>query len=155
MHLEKDRCSPVTTLAARANAFMIHHANKMVAAAAKLESHDPAAVSAVSRVRTRSEGKKKYPSGKGSNKPRQWKALGICYNHYYCPSVEAARTSSLQLSLVRFGGIHVLCDMQLVALRPFIPNARCRLVFEAFHGLSPGHAGHAKAKSVSPAPGGR
>ena len=87
---------------------MIHHANKMVAAAAKLESHDPAAVSAVSRVRTRSEGKKKYPSGKGSNKPRQWKALGICYNHYYCPSVEAARTSSLQLSLVRFGGIHVL-----------------------------------------------
>ena len=53
-----------------------------------------------------------------------------------CPSVEAARASSLQLELVRFGGVRVLCDTRLAAPRPFIPTSHRRRIFEAFHGLA-------------------
>jgi hypothetical protein len=37
-----------------------------------------------------------------------------------CPSVEAAKTSSLQLQLVRFGDVRVLCDITLASPCPFI-----------------------------------
>ena len=83
MHLAEDRRSPVTALAARADAFMVHHSNRLAAAAAGLELNDPEAVSAVSGGRARSEAKKKkHPGGKSGDKPRPWKLLGVCYAHY-------------------------------------------------------------------------
>jgi cleavage and polyadenylation specificity factor subunit 1 len=53
-----------------------------------------------------------------------------------CPSVEAARTSSLKLELVRFGDVRVLCDTSLVEPRPLIPLPSRRKVFSAFHDLA-------------------
>jgi hypothetical protein len=83
MHLAEDRRSPVTALAKRADAFMVHHANKLVAAVPPLEPQDPEAVSAVSGGRARGDDKKKRPhGGKGGDKPRPWKTLGVCYAHY-------------------------------------------------------------------------
>jgi hypothetical protein len=55
----------------------------MVAAVAELEPRDPEAVAAVSRGRARLDGKKKKSSGgKGGDKPRPWKTLGVCFYHY-------------------------------------------------------------------------
>ena len=82
MHLAEDRRSPVTALAARADAFMVHHTNKMVAAAAELEPRDPEAVAAVSGGRARFDSKKTKPAGgKGGDKPRPWIKLGVCFYH--------------------------------------------------------------------------
>ena len=61
-------------------------------------------------------------------------ALAVEQRH--CPSVEAARSSSLQLALVKFGGVRVLCDTRLGTPRPFIPTAFRRRVFEAYHNLA-------------------
>jgi cleavage and polyadenylation specificity factor subunit 1 len=68
--------------------------------------------------------------------PQQLDYAALAEEQRRCPSVEAARSSSLQLALVEFGGVRVLCDTRLAAARPFIPVAHRRRVFEAFHGLS-------------------
>jgi len=50
--------------------------------------------------------------------------------------VEAAKESSLQLQLVKFGDIRVLCDVRLAQPRPVIPIAHRQAVFAAFHQLA-------------------
>jgi len=53
-----------------------------------------------------------------------------------CPSVQAAKESSLQLQLVRFGDTRVLCDTRLAQPRPFIPIAFRHSIFDALHQLA-------------------
>jgi len=53
-----------------------------------------------------------------------------------CPSVEAAIGTSLQLRLVRYGDVRVLCDVRLAQPRPFIPLDHRRAVFDIFHCLA-------------------
>jgi len=53
-----------------------------------------------------------------------------------CPSVQGAAQHSLQLKLVPFSGVRVLCDVTLPQPRPFIPLSHRRQVFVAFHELA-------------------
>ena len=53
-----------------------------------------------------------------------------------CPATEAAKDSSLQLKLVPFNGVRVLCDTTLQQPRPLIPTAHRRQVFTAFHEMA-------------------
>jgi hypothetical protein len=53
-----------------------------------------------------------------------------------CPSVEAAKGTSLELQLIKFGDVRVLCDIRLAQPRPFIPLAYHQAVFAALHQLA-------------------
>jgi transposase InsO family protein len=53
-----------------------------------------------------------------------------------CPSVEVAKASSLDLQLIRFGEVRVLCDVHAQQPRPFVPLQFRRQVFDAVHGLA-------------------
>jgi cleavage and polyadenylation specificity factor subunit 1 len=68
--------------------------------------------------------------------PQQLDYRAIADAQRSCPSVEAARDSSLRLQLIRFGDVRVLCDTRLAQPRPLIPADHRRQVFTAFHGLA-------------------
>jgi len=53
-----------------------------------------------------------------------------------CPSMQAARDSILQLQLVPFGTIRLVCDVSWRHPRPVIPADHRRRVFDAFHSLA-------------------
>jgi len=53
--------------------------------------------------------------------PTQLDLSAITTSQCTCPSVEAAKSSSLQLQLVRFDDVRVLCDVTLASPRPLIP----------------------------------
>ncbi|MBX9657126.1 MAG: DDE-type integrase/transposase/recombinase [Nitrospiraceae bacterium] len=53
-----------------------------------------------------------------------------------CPSMQEAKDSILQLQLVPFGTIRVICDVSRQHPQPVIPSDHRRRVFDAFHSLA-------------------
>jgi transposase InsO family protein len=67
--------------------------------------------------------------------PTQLDLSAIAASQRTCPSVEATKSSFLQLQLVRFDDVRVLCDVTLASPRPLIPLQHRRAVFDTFHQL--------------------
>jgi cleavage and polyadenylation specificity factor subunit 1 len=78
--------------------------------------------------------------------PEQLDYRAIAEAQKECPSVEAARDSSLTLRMVQFGQHQLLADTSGPNPRPVIPTAYRRRVFDAFHGLA--HPGAKATKRI-------
>ncbi len=93
MQLAEDRLSPVQALAARADALIVHHSFKSVAAVSGDPSEELVAAVQGGKQHWKKKGRGKAlpPSGcsQGAAKgEKPWEKLGICRQHY-CYSAEA------------------------------------------------------------------
>jgi hypothetical protein len=53
-----------------------------------------------------------------------------------CPETAAAKDSSLKLQLLHMGDSHLLCDVSAGRVRPLVPAALRRRVFNQLHGIA-------------------